>query len=401
MRRFLSTLWRSGKNKPEVRRKRRRARDESRISVSRTAHEESRLSRSANRRFWYNRWTKSPCAAGQPGGLTGRFRTRLAGRARQAERGDTQAMYSTAEHDPTKHPLVRITTLGEFALERLVRTPSRAEDGPPRYARVAQSEWSNRGPAMALLKMLLCRANRRASREELIEAIWPDHELINAAHALDSAASVLRRHILRTGEVGSLLLTLRSGGETIFKLAGQQRIWVDADALLSLASQAMRAECQGQNPLPLLEEVHALAGGEFLEDDPYAEWAQGRRHTLNGARHRARFKLVDLYLEDERAGQAEELLFAALEEDPTDEDALCRLMVLLVEQQRRQEALQLYQYAEDVLQEEQAEPATYTRELARRIRQGLVLRERGERYAAVRVQTLSPVGQDAVSKNHR
>jgi len=309
-----------------------------------------------------------------------------------------QVVYCT-QHDPTKHPLVRITTLGEFALERLVRTPSPTADEPPRYARVAQSEWSNRGPAMALLKVLLCRPNRRASRDELIEAIWPDHESINAAHALDSAASVLRRHILRTGEVGSLLLTLRSGGETIFKLAGQQRIWVDADALLSLLSQAMRAECQGQNPLPLLEEAHALARGEFLEDDLYAAWAQPRRRTINGARHRVLFKLVDLYLEDEQVGLAEELLYAALEEVPTDEDALCRLMVLLVEQERRQEALHLYHYTEDVLQEEQGEPAVYTRELARRIRQGLVLRERGELYTAAGVQTLSLVGRDAVSRD--
>jgi DNA-binding SARP family transcriptional activator len=309
-----------------------------------------------------------------------------------------QTIRDSDEYARAGQPLVRIIMLGEFALERLVRTPSRIEDEPPRYARVAQSEWSNRGPAMALLKVLLCRANRRASREELIEAIWPDHEAINAAHALDSAASVLRRHILRSGEVGSLLLTLRSGGETIFKLAGQQRIWVDADAFLSLLSRAMREECQGQSPLPLLEEVHALAGGEFLEDDLYAEWAQPRRHTINGARHRVLFKLVDLYIEDERVGLAEELLFAALEEDPTDEDALCRLMLLLVEQERRQEALHLYQYAEDVLQEERAEPAVYTRELARRIRQGLVLREPGEHYAAGGIQTLSLVAQDVVSK---
>jgi DNA-binding SARP family transcriptional activator len=308
-------------------------------------------------------------------------------------------MHSITEDEQTRNPLVRITTLGEFALERLVRTPSRTEDEPPRYALVARSEWSNRGPAMALLKVLLCRANRRASRGELIEAIWPDHESINAAHALDSAASVLRRHILRAGDVGSLLLALRSGGETIFKLAGQQRLWVDADALLSLVSQAMRAECQGQNPLPLLEEAHALAGGEFLEDDLLAEWAQGRRHTINGARHRVLFKLVDLYLEDEQVGLAEELLYAALEEDPTDEDALCRLMVLLVEQERRREALHLYQYTEDVVREEQAEPAVYTRELARRIRQGLVLRERGDRYTAAGVQTLSLVGRDAVSRD--
>jgi len=306
-------------------------------------------------------------------------------------------MQGATEDDQTRHPLVRITTLGEFSLERLVRMPSRIEDEPPRYALVERREWSNRGPAMALLKVLLCRPNRRASRDELSEAIWSDHEAINAAHALDSAASVLRRHILRTGEVGSLLLTLRSGGETIFKLAGQQRIWVDADALVSLVSAAMRAECQGQNPLPLLEEAHALDVGEFLEDDLYAEWARGRRHTINGARHRVLFKLVDLYLQDERVGLAEELLFAALEEDPTDEDALCRLMVLLVEQERRQEALHLYQYTEDMLQEEQAEPAVYTCELARRIRQGLVLREQGERYAAAGVQSLPLVRQDMAS----
>src|SRR6266487_4628838 len=308
-------------------------------------------------------------------------------------------MQEAGEDKRTEYPPVRITTLGEFALERLVPPFARTADEQPHYALVARSDWSNRGPAMAMLKVLLCRANRRASRDELIEAIWPDHESINAAHALDSAASVLRRHILRTGEVGSLLLTLRSGGETIFKLAGQQRIWVDADALLSLLSQAMRAECQGQNPLPLLEEARALAGGEFLEDDPYAEWAQGRRHTINGARHRVLFKLVDIYHQDERVGLAEELLFEALEEDPTDEDALCRLMVLLVEQERRQEALHLYQYTEDMLQEEQAEPAVYTCELARRIQQGLILRERGDRYTAAGVQTLALVGRDAVSRD--
>ena len=70
------------------------------------------------------------------------------------------------------------------------------------------------------------------------------------------------------------------------------------------------------------------------------------------------------------------------------------------EQQRRQEALELYQYTEDVLQEEQAEPSVYTYELVRRIRQGLVLRERAERYAAVRVQTLFLAWQDVVSRDY-
>ena len=222
-------------------------------------------------------------------------------------------MEDTEEYARPQHPLLRIITLGEFAIERLVPLLSEGAGEPPRYERVARGEWGNRGPAMTLLKVLVCRPNRRASREELIEAIWPDNAAINTAHALESAASVLRRHILRAGEVGSLLLTLRSGGETIFKLAGQKHLWVDADALLSLVSQAMRVECRGQDPLPLLQEAHDLARGEFLEDDLYAEWAQPRRHTLAGARHRVLFKLIDRYLEDQRVGLAEELLFAALE----------------------------------------------------------------------------------------
>jgi DNA-binding SARP family transcriptional activator len=292
----------------------------------------------------------------------------------------------TVEQDHPRHPLMRIITLGDFALERLALSAERSSD-PPAYTPIAREEWSNRGPAMALLKFLVCRANRRATREELIEAIWPANESINAAHALDSAASVLRRHILQTPKGGSLLLTMRSGSETIFKLPAQHRLWVDADALLELVAKAMRAECLGQDPLLLLETAHALDRGAFLEDDLYCEWAQGRRRTIDGARHRVLYNLIDLYLRADCTGQAEELLFTVLEEDPTDEDALCRLMALLVEQERRQEALQLYQYTEDVLQEEQVEPAVYTRELARRIRQGLVLRERVDGYTAASTGT--------------
>src|SRR5260370_8959184 len=113
-----------------------------------------------------------------------------------------------------QYPLVRIPTLGEFALGRLFPASSRSGAEPARYTRVARSEWSNRRPAMALLKVLLCRANRRASRDELIEAVWPDHETINAAHALDSAASWLRRYILRTTAVASLLPTLPTAAAT-------------------------------------------------------------------------------------------------------------------------------------------------------------------------------------------
>ena len=142
--------------------------------------------------------------------------------------------------------------MGEFSLERLVPASSPTLQ-QQHYIQIARREWSSRGPAAVLLKVLSCRVNRRATKDELIEAIWPDNGMENAGHALDSAASVLRRHVLRTYTGESLLYTIRGGGETSFRLAGQQRLWVDADALLTLAARAMRVEGQGQDPFPLLE----------------------------------------------------------------------------------------------------------------------------------------------------
>src|SRR5581483_4223659 len=146
----------------------------------------------------------------------------------------------TNENTHAGYAVARILTLGEFAIERPVATATSASGDPPRYTPVPANEWRSRGPAMTLLKVLLCRPSRRATRDELIEAIWSCGETLNAAHALDSAASVLRRHILGTHGEGSLLLTVRSGGEIIFRLPGQRHLWVDADELLELAARAVR-----------------------------------------------------------------------------------------------------------------------------------------------------------------
>jgi DNA-binding SARP family transcriptional activator len=167
------------------------------------------------------------------------------------------------------------------------------------------------------------------------------------------------------------------------KLAAQAYLWVDADAFLTLATQATQAEREGLNPLSLLERAHGLVQGQFLEDDPHTVWSQGRRNTINGARHRVFYKLVELYLREQRVCEAEELLFSFLEENPTDEDVLCRLMIILTERERRQEAVSMYAYVTDELRRQKKEPAPYTQELVQRIHRGLAVREPGMGYAAM------------------
>lgn len=296
-----------------------------------------------------------------------------------------------SENISVEYPLLRVFTLGTFAMERLVWAPLPGASGSPQYEPVAAREWESRGPAITLLKVLLCRPGRRAIKSGLSRVIWRNGALLNTTHALESAASVLRRRILQTYGEDSLLLTLRSGGETIFRLPGQHRLWVDADELVELADRAIRLACQGHDPLPLLEAAYALARGDFLEDDLYVEWAHGRRHTIEGARHRVLYQLVDLYLERGQPERAEALLFAELERDPTDEDALCCLLVLLAQRGRRREALKLYQHTAAVLREEQSEPAPYTQSIVARIQAGPIVRERATRYIIGNTQPSRPV----------
>ena len=155
-------------------------------------------------------------------------------------------MRGTVEHDSKEHPLMRVITLGEFALERLVPTPSRTQDEPPRYTRVARSEWSNRGPAMALLKVLLCQANRRASRDELI----------------DVKANLLLTHF------GNLKWTHPHGGERESVFLRSER----ATPLIcsAMAAQSVPSEEPGIKVAPLLFALLTPGSSDGLKNAPIA-----------------------------------------------------------------------------------------------------------------------------------
>ena len=263
------------------------------------------------------------------------------------------------------YPCIRVYTFGHFYVERLINKPSSHE--APHYEPVAKEEWRSRGPAIALLKLLICRNNRRISRDIILDTLWPEAEAEKAMKSLDVAASVLRS-VLNANQEKSLLTTIHTGNVSIIKLSHQQELWVDADAFDSYLAQANRAETQGENPLPFLEAAQELIKGEFLEDDVYEEWTQTRRHTIDAARHRLLHRLTNIYIQRNLYDQAESLLQSSLIENPTNEDALCQLMSILAQQGRRKEAINLYKKTVRFLQEEQQKkPSQGTRELAERI----------------------------------
>ncbi|HVB72379.1 MAG TPA: bacterial transcriptional activator domain-containing protein [Ktedonobacteraceae bacterium] len=255
------------------------------------------------------------------------------------------------QQEPASLPALRVFLFGDVTLERRV-----AGTGPEaRYERIPSGAWQGRGPALTLLKVLLCRPRRRATKEDVVALIWSGTQVRNAGRACDAAASVLRS-VLRPEDGESLLLTGHSGKRPWYRLADQRDLWVDADACDACVDQAIQAEGRGnmQEALQLWEEAFRLQQrGPFLEDDASTAWARERRQLVEGNQRLCLHHLADRYLADQRREEAEVLLRNALNVFPTDEDLLFRLLSLLAQQDRTQETLHLITRAEHLLSQEE------------------------------------------------
>ena len=67
-------------------------------------------------------------------------------------------------------PEFRISTFGILAIKRLVLPRGL----PPRYAVLSDDIWNKRYHGKKLLKALLCCDYRQASKDVLMEKLWPD-----------------------------------------------------------------------------------------------------------------------------------------------------------------------------------------------------------------------------------
>jgi len=167
---------------------------------------------------------------------------------------------------------------------------------------------------------------------------------------------------------GSLLLT-----EDEYKhylLEGQHHVWVDADEALTLLKEAERIGRTSHEALARLEQAaQYLNQGMFLDGEE-GLWASGKRATIEGVRYRCRLWLAEAYEQQGMPGQAEMVINTLVEEDPLDEDALCRLMELFHRQGMTHKALRLYEQSVRVFEEEMgAKLGASTTTLANSIRE--------------------------------
>jgi DNA-binding SARP family transcriptional activator len=112
----------------------------------------------------------------------------------------------------------------------------------------------------------------------------------------------------------------------------------------------------------------ALYGGDYLEEEPTADWARPLRERLREEWLRALSTMALLHGELGQAPEQEAVLRRALQADPYREPDRRALMDLLSAQGRNAEAVVLYRELEDLLRTTLgASPAPETQALAARL----------------------------------
>jgi DNA-binding SARP family transcriptional activator len=185
------------------------------------------------------------------------------------------------------------------------------------------------GRASSLLGLLAVEAGHLVPTDRIIDDLWPGGAPAKAEQNVASLVSRLRRLVGRDRIEGG-----RSGYRfVVADRPGGPGPSVDAATDLSEAEgQVAEAEARlaaggfGAAATAARRALAILDGGELLEDEPYAAWAQGPRRRATRLQRRARACAWTAALELGDPAAALDAATAAVDADPFDEEAHRALM---------------------------------------------------------------------------
>lgn len=226
-----------------------------------------------------------------------------------------------------------------------------------------------RRKALTLLKVLLTYDGRPVPKDILIELLWPEVEPEAGAGRLRVIVHALRQLVEPSGHRGKWMFIHNEGDRYSFNPQAPCRI--DVEEFRTLVDLGRRAEAQS-NPEAATHTYEAavqLYRGDFLEDEPFAEWCWAEREHL---RETCLDVLKRLSALGAKAGEWEQSLKHlrhALRIDPLREEVHRELMRSLWAAGRRDEALRQYEVCRELLERElDVIPLPETRQLIQQIR---------------------------------
>ncbi len=243
---------------------------------------------------------------------------------------------------------LRVATLGQFSVWK-------------GRVLIPEKSWQRRR-AGELFRFLLLQPNRTASKDVIIEALWPEHDATSGSNLLHQATSALRRllepdlpdkfpsrYLAYEGE--QITLKLPPGSVVDFEVFQQT---------LRTAIQSSRADD--------IQDALKLYAGELLPIDQYNDWTTELRTHLAELHLEGLVVLASLHLEQERFADALESVHQALRLDPWNEEAVLIGMKTHLKLGSAPHALRLYnQLAATLKNDLNLPPRPDLRELAESI----------------------------------
>ncbi|QXC63133.1 winged helix-turn-helix domain-containing protein [Aquihabitans sp. G128] len=219
---------------------------------------------------------------------------------------------------------------------------------PPRSARVrtlgrfevygaGQAEpahWSSR-KARDALKVLICRRGRAIAREELIDLLWPEVDVATGRSRLSVVLSMLRTALDPDKRLGTD--PLRADRQAV--ALDLDLVSVDLEELLAHAAKGLRIGTLSEPDVDELRLAAELAAqGPFLAEDPYAEFADGTRATVERTRRDVLHALARTHQAGGDGREAARWWGQLTDLDPDDDDASESLLAVLEAAGRHGEA---------------------------------------------------------------
>jgi DNA-binding SARP family transcriptional activator len=255
-------------------------------------------------------------------------------------------------------PQLRIQTLGGFQLWR--------DDEP-----VPPQAWKTQ-KTRTLFTILLTHRDRVLTQDQLIEWLWPHLTPDSARNSLQVAISHLRR-LLEPGlqrPADSCFVRTEPAG---YCLDTSHACWVDADAFEASYRQGVAAQQRGDRSGALAHYRAALTQyhGDYLPDEPYADWAIAERERLREVYLDLLERQAELSADMADYPAAIQACQRILEQDPCRERTYRRLMRYHYLAGDRAAALAVYDRCRQVLADELGvEPLAQTQALREAIRHG-------------------------------
>jgi DNA-binding SARP family transcriptional activator len=174
-----------------------------------------------------------------------------------------------------------------------------------------------------VMAYLLTHRRVPVPRDVLMDVFWPRAEPDAARNCLHVALTGVRRELRRVSPEPVL-----QRAHDAYLVADSVSVWVDVEDFEQQCHEGLRAEHAGDLTAAIrsYEAAEQLYDGDFLADDPYAEWAMPTRDELRLLAVDTQSRLVELYNRRGAYGPAIQVGRRILATDPCNELVHRRLM---------------------------------------------------------------------------